>query len=108
MKLIRRVSISVEHREVSASITQTITPTGTTSGDSGSPDAPKDANPPANCPECGGAFFLNIQDALHQGYIDPVLLQSAPLNSRLHFQRQPDGWFWICRRSLQQLKEKPG
>ena len=53
-------------------------------------------------------FFLNAQDALHQGNIDPVLLQSALLNSRLHFQRQPDGQFWICRRSLQQLKEKPG
>jgi hypothetical protein len=108
MKLIRRISISVEHREVSASITQTIIQTGTMSGDSGSPDAPKDANPPANCPECGGAGFLNVQEALHQGHIDPVLLQSALLNSRLHFQRQPDGRFWICRRSLQQLKEERG
>lgn len=108
MKLIRRISISVEHREVSASITQTITPTKTSSGDSGSADAPKDANPPANCPECGGAVFLKVPDALHQGHIDPVLLQSALLNSRLHFQRQPDGRFWICLRSLQQLKEKPG
>ena len=106
MKRIRRISLSIEHREISASITQTIMPTGPATGDSGLPEAPKDS-PPANCPECGSRF-MGFQDALQQGHIDPVLLQASIFNSQLHIQRQPDGQFWICQQSLQLIKEKPG
>ena len=98
MKLVRRISISIEHREISASMTQT----GAMPSNFGS-GATNDAQPPATCPACSGPSFLSAEDALRQGHIDAALLQSALANSRIHFQRQPDGRIWICRHSWEQL-----
>jgi hypothetical protein len=106
MKRIRRI-LSIEHREISASITQTITESGSATGDTGLPDRLKESTP-ANCPECGSAWLMDLQHAVQQGRIDIALLQSAILNRRLHCHWQPDGQLWICQRSLQEIEEKPG
>ncbi|WP_197414122.1 hypothetical protein [Terracidiphilus gabretensis] len=108
MRRVRRISVSIEHREISASITQILQRPVTSSGSTGSPDVLKDAIPPVHCPQCGGTWFMGFQDVLDRGFIDWVLLKLAILTGSIHLQRQPDGQLWICERSLQQFKEKPG
>lgn len=98
MKRVRRISISIERREITASMTQT----GAMPSDFASGPA-NGAQPPATCPACSGPSFLSAEDAFRQGHIYAVLLQSALANSRIHFQRQPDGRIWICRHSWEQL-----
>ncbi|WP_263357054.1 hypothetical protein [Acidicapsa ligni] len=113
MKRVRRISISIEHREISVSMTQTEAMPEVMSGampsdfGSGSDTGPtNNTQPSAPCPACNGLSFLSVEEALRQGHIAAVLLQSALANSGVHFQRQPDGQIWICRYSLEQLTGK--
>jgi hypothetical protein len=101
MTRIRRISLRVERREISLSITQA----GTTPGEAGEAQTPNNAIPPNACPDCGSPWLPDLQKALLDGKIELNLLQSAILAHRLHLQRGPDGELWVCERSLEQIKE---
>jgi hypothetical protein len=98
MKRVRRISISIERREIFASMTQhsmVVENSGATLRDH--------AQPPTSCPACNGTSFLSVQDDFRQESADADRLRCLFLNNNLHVQRLPDGGIWICRRSWEQL-----
>lgn len=101
MTRIRRISLKVERREVSLSITQTVT----TRGDADGGHTSSEANQPATCRDCGSPCLANSQNVLLETQIGLNLLQLAIFAHRLHIQRGLDGQLWICERSLEQIKE---
>ena len=101
MKRVRRISLSVEHREVSISIAQTVV----TSGEARPTEMPGDAAQSQTCPDCGAPWLPNFRQALQESQIDLGLVLAAILDHRLHLQHRPDGQLQVCERSLQQIKE---
>jgi hypothetical protein len=107
----RRISMSVEHRQESVSISQTLMTSvqaSETSGESGVVGMSMMPPPPANCPSCGTAWHTPLQAALADGQIGAELLQAAVQDRRLHLQQQPDGQLWVCKQSLRELYPRPG
>jgi hypothetical protein len=100
MTKIRRVSIRIEHREVTFSIRQTVTAGG----------EPKEVDEstairPNVCPQCGGPWMPDFQQELRKTPIGLEQLEAVILSRRLHFHTQADGQFWVCEQSFQHLKE---
>jgi hypothetical protein len=99
MKRIRRISLRVERREVSLSITQT----GTAPGESCSPQMPTDSAQPENCPDCGAPW---ITVAAHAG--DSVGANTASIHRALqqcgaHANICATGELRICSKSLEEI-----
>jgi hypothetical protein len=101
MTRIHRISLKVERREVSLSITQT----ATTRGNADGAHTPCETAQPSTCRDCGSPCLANFQTVLLETQIGLNLLQLAILDHRLHLQRGPDGHLWICERYLEQIKE---
>jgi len=97
----RRISMRVEHRQASLSITEDVA----TPGEFRPALAPQEAQPSAACPSCGAPWHLSLQNVLADGQIAPDLLQAAVLDRRLHVQQQLDGQVWICEESVRQIRE---
>jgi hypothetical protein len=95
-----RISLNIEHREVSVSIAQT----AVTSGECRPTQVPRDVAQSENCPDCGASWLPNFQNAIKESQIDLRLLLAAILDGRLHLQCQPDGRFRVCERSFQRLR----
>ena len=108
MKRMRRSVLDISHRASSVRVSETITQIFREERDAGSGDLTTGTLPLPSCPECGEPECVSLQEALQQGLIDPVSLPSAILSRRLHYQCLPGGELWICRWSLQQVREKPG
>jgi hypothetical protein len=63
-------------------------------------------NPTAvNCPDCGAPWLPDLEIALREARIGFGSLQGAILDRRLHLHREPNGKYWICERSLEQMRE---
>jgi Zn-finger nucleic acid-binding protein len=101
MTKIRRVSIRIEHREVTFSIRQTVTAAGEPTAGS---DEARGIRPDV-CPQCGGPWLPDFQQELRQTPIGLEQLEAVMLSRRLHFHTQADGRFWVCEQSFQHLKE---
>ena len=99
----RRISLRIEHRAISVSVTQT---TGNPEESDFSQNANDDA-PAPNCPDCGSPWLSDFATALRDAPISLELLQSAILNRRLHLQPLAEGQFRVCERSFQQVFEAP-
>jgi len=97
MTKIRRVSIRIEHREVTISIRQTA------AGDAGNDEG--GGVRPEVCPQCGGPWMPDFQVALRQTPIGLEQLQAVLGSRELHFHAQDGGRFSVCEQSFQQLRE---
>jgi hypothetical protein len=98
MKIMKRLSIEFQHREVSLSIAG-----GTGHVQDGESDA---THSPAYCPACGGPWIpvaarVEGEPAANTDRICHALQQSG-----LHLQVSPAGQLRICQRSLEEIKEK--
>jgi hypothetical protein len=101
----RRILLRVAQREISLSITQTVvTDSEGAIRDSSGPTG-ADRNAPEVCPECGASWIFNFAEALKSFPIPLGQLQAAILDRRLHSHWLPDGQFWVCERSLKNMKE---
>jgi hypothetical protein len=96
----RRISIRVEHTEVTISIAETSAPAN------GSLEAQGIMVPPNLCPDCGAAWIPNFQKTVSGLHLDAARLQTAATEGRLHLFCAPDDEIWICESSIQQMKEK--
>jgi hypothetical protein len=101
MTKIRRVSIRIQHREVTLSLTQTVHPNGEHRGESDGTGGVR----PDVCPECGGPWMPDFQQELRQTRIGLEQLEAMIRNRRLHFHSQADGRFWVCQWSFHHMRE---
>jgi hypothetical protein len=101
MNRLRRISVRVEQREVSVSITQTTT----ISGEPGAGPTPKESGQPGNCPDCGAPWLPDLSTALRDAHISLEVLRTALLENRVHLQNLPGGLFRVCERSFKTIKE---
>jgi hypothetical protein len=94
MTRMRRISISVEHTEVTISVTETSAQSGLTSSVT------------ANvCPDCGARWIPNFQDAVRSLGLTATQLKAAASEGRLHLFCSPQNEIWICERSIQQMRK---
>jgi hypothetical protein len=96
----RRISIRVEHTEVTISIAESSIP------QAGSSEVQGSTVPPHLCPDCGAAWIPNFQKTVSGLHLDAARLQAAATEGRLHLFCAPNDEIWICERSMQQMKEK--
>jgi hypothetical protein len=101
MKRTRRVSVEIEHREISISLTL-IEPRA----DSRAHMFPDSGPVAAACPICGAPWvFVTPQEGDSQGSLsEPVVCVFRQLG--LHPPIFAGGMFLICRQSFDQLREK--
>ena len=101
MTRMRRISIQMEHTEVTVSVTETSSQWGHTSGAmvTGEPE------PPSVCPDCGARWLPNFQDAVRSLALTATQLKAAASEGRLHLFCSPQNEIWICERSIQQMTE---
>ena len=108
MTPVRRISLKIERRELSLSITQTVTRTGEADAERVSAQASQ----PTACPECGSPWLPDFQNAFSGARfgtdIGLNLLQSAILERRLHLSALPGGELLICQRSFYQICQQIG
>jgi hypothetical protein len=93
MKRIRRISLTVEHREVSVTITQN----ATGSEDFATAQMGRASVRPEKCPDCGAPWLADSHGALREAFLADFL-------GHLHLHCQPDGQFSVCERSFQQFR----
>jgi hypothetical protein len=101
MKRTRRVSVEIEHREISIFLRLS------ESNATGRPERPPDAAPiPATCPICGAAWvFVTPKAGDSQG--SPIEQVSSVFEQLgLHPPLYAGGMFLICRHSFDQMREK--
>lgn len=101
MKRTRRVSLEIEHREISIFLRVR------ESNATGQPTVPPDSAPiPANCPMCGAPWVFVTPKAGHpQG--SPIEQVSSVFEQLgLHPPLFAGGMFLICRQSFDQMREK--
>lgn len=92
----RRISIRIQHTEISASVSQVFV-----SGDE------RATSPfPGDCPDCGSPTSSLLLDAVDTLGLAAPLLKTTADEGRLHLFCSPDNQVWICDRSLQLMKEK--
>ena len=101
VRRLRRLRLRIEHREVSVSTINAVA----SPGEPSPVEALGETALPSSCPNCGAPWHPSLHRALLEAGIDSGLLQAAVLDHRLHLQRQPDGEFRVCERSLQQIRE---
>lgn len=99
MKRIRRVSLRVERREISI----TLSPSAASAG--GEAPGDFDGQRPDVCPHCGAAWLPDFGTALREAHVGVELLQIAIRDRRLHLHSLPDGQFRVCERSFQTMRE---
>lgn len=97
----RRISVQMEHAEVTISVTETSAPCRHTS----SATLTGGSKPPDVCAECGARWLLNFHDAVRTLGLTGTQLKSAANEGRLHLFCSPQNEIWICERSIQQMKE---
>lgn len=104
MSRIRRISMTVAHREISVSVAQTsVTDDSRRTGEpTGRGEAPQSSD---ICPECGAPWISGFAGVLKDFSIPLEQLQAAILDRRLHSHWLPDGQFRVCERSLKTIKE---
>jgi hypothetical protein len=101
MTRMRRISIQMEHTEVTISVTESASQWGqgsrvTVTGE------PKPADV---CPDCGARWLPNFQDVVRSRALTATQLRAAVSEGRLHLFCSPQNDIWICERSIQQMKE---
>ena len=100
MKRIRRISLRVERREVSLSITQT----GTTSGESCSLQMPTDPAQPENCPVCGAPWVTVAAQAGESVGANTASIHRALQQSGAHVYVSATGELRICSKSFEEFR----
>jgi hypothetical protein len=95
----RRISIKVEHTEVTITVTE-IVPRNATA------PAPENTSPPELCPDCGAPWLPNFREAVSNRSLTAAQLQAAASQEKLHLFCSSNNEIWICERSLQHMKEK--
>jgi len=98
MKRTRRVSIEIEHREISVSLTINEAQTDATRGTA--PDQPK---PLGNCSICGSPLALVIRQAGDLDGVHAEQLLAAFLYSGLHPPINSGGDVYVCSQSFRHL-----
>ncbi len=101
MKRTRRVSVEIEHREISIFLTL-----NESQADGQTPLPPDSAPIPAACPICGAPWvFVTPKEGGSQGsHIEQVAAVFREVG--LHRPLFAGGMFLICRQSFDQLREK--
>jgi hypothetical protein len=98
MKTTKRLSIELQHREVTISV-------------AGSPLHVQDGEPDAVntttvCPTCGSPWVTLVAPMGGAGSASIDHIRIALKQTRLHLQVSPAGQLQICRRSFEEIKEK--
>src|ERR1700722_13306065 len=102
MKRTRRVSVEIEHREISIFLRVS------ESTATGRPDVPPDSTPiPATCPICGAAWVFVSPKAAAGSQGSPIEQVSSVFEQLgLHPPLFAGGMFLICGHSFDQMREK--
>jgi hypothetical protein len=98
MKRVRRISLSVEHREVSVTVAQ--------SAETGEPRPlamPGDAAQAEPCPECGAPWITVAAQAGESGAAGVAGIYRTLQPSGVHMQISPAGELRICSKSLEAI-----
>jgi hypothetical protein len=98
MKRTRRVSIEIEHREISVSLTINEAQTHATRG-----TAPDQTQPLGTCAICGGPLAMVIRQAAKVDAVHAEQLLTAFLCSGLHPPIYSGGDLYVCSQSFRHL-----
>ena len=101
MKRVRRISLSVEHREVSVSISQIVV----TSSESCPTQTPGDAAQPETCPDCGASWITVVAQAGENAGPNATNIHRALKQYGAHVHVSATGELRICRKSFEEIKE---
>jgi hypothetical protein len=93
----KRISIRIEHTEVTLSITEVLNSRPDPRGSDSEP-LPLDC-----CSACGAPWVPNLRDVLSELHLTAAQLKLAASEDRLHLFCSPDNEVWICERSVQRL-----
>jgi hypothetical protein len=100
MNRVRRISLSVEHREVSVSIAQTVV----TFGESRTTPTPGDAAQPENCPDCGSPWITVTAHTGENAVANVASIQRALQQCGAHMCVSATGEFRICSKSFEEIR----
>jgi hypothetical protein len=100
MKRVRRISLSVEHREVSVSITQTVV----TSGESRPTPTPGETAQPANCPDCGAPWITVAAHTGENATANVASIHRALQQCGAHMHVSATGKLRICSKSFEEIR----
>lgn len=95
----KRISIRVEHTEVTLSIAEVPTHNGP-SAKAGMGASP----PPERCPVCGATWLPDLREVLGAIRLTATQLKEAAAQGRLHLFCSADNRVWVCERSIQELR----
>jgi hypothetical protein len=101
MKRTRRISIEIEHRELSFSITQA---TGGHVTETFQSSPGSNEEPPSLCPICGASWLLLLDATAARQENKGKTIQEILLTYDFHLHTSPSGALWACRRSFQNVK----
>lgn len=93
----KRISIRIEHTEVTLTVTEVF------SREAGA--ASSHAPPPRCCPVCGSPWLPNLRDILGGLHVPAAQLKLAASKGKLHLFCSPDNDVWVCERSIQEMKD---
>lgn len=92
----KRISIRIEHVEVTLSITEVSTP---------DPNLRAADSPPKRCPVCGAPWLPSFREVLGTLHLPAAQLKRAASEGKLHLFCSPENEVWVCERSIQEMKE---
>jgi hypothetical protein len=102
MKRVRRISVSVEHREVLVSIAQTVE----ASGEPRPPLVPEDFAEAEACPACGEPWITVAAQAGTGGAAGAIEISRTFQPSGVHMQVSPTGELRMCSKLWEKIRNQ--
>jgi hypothetical protein len=99
VKKTRKVTLQIEHREISFSTLKAATRPAQRPSRS-APLAALGSGLPSHCPACGSGDILPLAEALAEPDFNLELLQQSVAGRRIHLGQTSAGLWWVCRESL--------
>jgi hypothetical protein len=96
----RKVTLQIEHRELSISTVKGGTARPSQRSARQAPLAALGSGLPFGCPTCGAGEVLPLAEALTEPDFNLELLQQSVAGRRIHLGQTPAGVWWVCRQSL--------
>jgi hypothetical protein len=95
----KRISIRIEHTEVTLSITE-VSPREL----DGRGTTPGQTLPPRRCPVCGSPWLPDLRAVLGALRLTAAQLKLAASEGKLHLFCSPENEVWVCERSIQEMR----
>ena len=105
MKRMRRLTLHIEHRQITLAVTPTPRANTRPSAEENNRSHGSSSPVPPGCPMCGGSWDFVIAQPSDQTPASAQALQSMLRNAGIHLHLSEDGELRICGQSFQLFKE---